>query len=502
MRDSGVGGAQRFCTLVSLGVACAVLACSRVSTVNEGRGEAGGVGGGAGSGGTANSGGANQGGSAGSGSGSGGGSAAGGSSGNGNGGDAGGGNAGTSAGAASNGGSSGSGGSSGTAGTSGALPSAEWYRQFGSAGDDAVLGIGRAPNGDVMVLGYVAGALPGQVWYGQTDPFLRRYDSEGNEIWTRQWGTSDLEGPTALAVDRQGDLYVAARLSGATTIQKYNADGSKSWTGDMGGNLNNTLNRPTIDASNNLYVVGKTGGNLGGHTQIGRLDAFIWKYSPLGDDLWIEQFGTPEEDEIRDIEVETDGAIYVAGITRGQFPGETKVGTEPNAFVRKYNGSGGVVWTHQFGGTAQAHTKCVAADGQGGLYVGGHIPGALSGESQIGAQDAFVRRYDASGGVMWTLQFGTATNDYLQDCSLDQDGNLRAVGRSGNSSASAVPAVVWNVSANGSILDTRLIGDAAGEALALALLPGWLFVGGRTSDTLPGQSASGGYDAFVAALVE
>ena len=57
----------------------------------------------------------------------------------------------------------------------------EWIRQFGTSGSDSVLGV--ASDGiSVYVVGYTRGTFPGQVKTGTSDAFVRKYDSDGNEV--------------------------------------------------------------------------------------------------------------------------------------------------------------------------------------------------------------------------------------------------------------------------------------------------------------------------------
>ena len=65
-----------------------------------------------------------------------------------------------------------------------------WTRQFGTALEDRATGVGLSPDGTALFVGgMTAGALPGQVNFGGFDGFVRRYDLDGNLIWTRQYGT-------------------------------------------------------------------------------------------------------------------------------------------------------------------------------------------------------------------------------------------------------------------------------------------------------------------------
>src|SRR5688572_7467960 len=73
-----------------------------------------------------------------------------------------------------------------------------WTRQFGSSRHDQAFGAAIDPSG-VYVVGETQGILPDQTSPGCVVPptcedvFLRKYDRDGNEIWTRQFGTPDVD---------------------------------------------------------------------------------------------------------------------------------------------------------------------------------------------------------------------------------------------------------------------------------------------------------------------
>ena len=66
----------------------------------------------------------------------------------------------------------------------------EWIHQFGGVGasDEMAEGVA-ASDGYVYVAGHTSGVLAGQMSAGAQDGFLRKYDSAGNALWTRQFGT-------------------------------------------------------------------------------------------------------------------------------------------------------------------------------------------------------------------------------------------------------------------------------------------------------------------------
>src|SRR5205823_11723914 len=114
---------------------------------------------------------------------------------------------------------------------------------------------------------------------------------------------------------------------------------------------------------------------------------------------WTQQFGSPAFDAANGVALDGTGA-YVVGHTLGALPGEQSSGG-PDAFVRKYDLSGNVLWTHQFGTAAFDLGIELAADGTG-VYVTGWTLGALPGQSNSGRVDTFVRRYDTDGNELWT----------------------------------------------------------------------------------------------------
>src|SRR5262249_33224576 len=154
-----------------------------------------------------------------------------------------------------------------------------WTRQFGTDDVDVAYGVAVDASG-VYVVGQTFGTLPGQASAGGFDAFVRKYDAAGDELWTSQFGSSG----------RDGAYGVAAGASGG-------------------------------------YVVGDTGGTLPGQASAGGFDAFVRKYDAAGNDLWTRQFGTDGSDGASGVAVDGSG-VYVAGATGGTFPSQTGAGDD------------------------------------------------------------------------------------------------------------------------------------------------------------------------------
>jgi len=65
----------------------------------------------------------------------------------------------------------------------------------------------------VYVSGYAVGALPGQTNAGGGDAFLRKYDVNGNEVWTRQFGAQANANLEVLPVPVPWAIYAGVAAS-------------------------------------------------------------------------------------------------------------------------------------------------------------------------------------------------------------------------------------------------------------------------------------------------
>src|SRR5262249_28076768 len=143
-------------------------------------------------------------------------------------------------------------------------------------------------------------------------------------------------------------------------------------------------------------------------TSAGAKDAFLRKYDASGALIWTRQFGTSGVDYVYNIAANSSG-IFVVGYTDGTFAGETAAGGG-DAFIRMYDTNGNVLWTRQYGSSAYDAAFNAVADANG-VYIGGETIGTLPGQSSAGYIDGWFRRYDNSGNAGVTRQFGSAGHD-------------------------------------------------------------------------------------------
>jgi len=235
-----------------------------------------------------------------------------------------------------------------------------WIDQFGSDGTDLATGV-VAASSDVFVAGFTDGVLPAETNAGSVDAFLRRLDSQGNEVWHVQFGTSGDEGAVGVAMD-----------------------------------------------STEVYVAGSIDGSFPGEAKVGSLDGFLAKYGFDGSRMWITQFGTRQWDVARSLVADGSG-VYVLGYTEGVFPGEVKLGTS-DLFLTRFKANGEQDWITQFGSRGTDSPEASAL-GPSGILVAGETYGRLPGQRPRGAGDVVVATVDLDGVVSWVRLFGTRKVD-------------------------------------------------------------------------------------------
>ena len=401
-----------------------------------------------------------------------------------------------------------------------------WTRQFGSPGQDLISDVVLDASG-LYLAGGAIGALPGQTYAGGYgwDAFVRKYDVGGNEVWTRQFGTPETDAITNVALDSSG-LYVAGITFSVLPGQmhaggedafarKYDVEGNELWTRQFGTSDTDDVRSVALDASG-IYVAGLTYGDLPGQTNAGQWDVFVRKYDRSGNEVWTQQFGTSETDLIGNADnlaMDASG-IYVAGYTYGEFPRHASSGLA-DAFVTKYDSRGRELWTQQFGSSENDFTFSIALDASG-VYVAGYTLGTLPGQTSAGASDVFVRKYDSRGRELWTRQFGSSDDDGVSGFPVYSSSPLVAVDPSGvyvsgltlgtfpgQTSAGGFDVFVRNYDSSGSEVWTRQFGTPEGDDIeSVALDASGVYVAGSTYGTFPGQMSAGGLDAFVAKLAQ
>ena len=383
----------------------------------------------------------------------------------------------------------------------------QWARQFGSVEHDRARGVANYAT-DAYVAGWAAEALLGQQHIGGQDAFVSKYDRDGTLLWTRQFGTTldDVgygvaasSSGTFVAGDTKGSLGSDSNGNQDAFVRMYSPSGQHQWTRQWGTAWTESARGVAADDSG-VYVVGFEFGAAPGLPLVDQ-NAFIRKYDGSGNLLWAHAFGANGDPGAFDIAygVTVQGAsVYVVGSTWGVFPGQVNEGVA-DIFLRKYDTNGNYQWTTQLGSSFSDYGYATAAD-ISGVYIAGATLGTLPSQTSLGQNDAFVMKYDHNGVLLWIDQFGTSTSDQANGVAADGDNPL-VVGQTngmlpGETKVGGTDAFIRKYDADGNVLWTVQYGTTAWDSAFGVSLP-MMYVAGATGGTRPGQTSAGLDDAFL-----
>lgn len=225
-----------------------------------------------------------------------------------------------------------------------------WLKHIGSKADDVAYDIAVDSFGHAYVGGYTRGRIStDSTDRGSKQIWVMKLDDDGEQIWLREFGAGGRDDEArALATDNQGNVFVTGmtylekpndnQLKRNIFITKIRASGSIQWSRFIGSEETDIAYGIATDPMGNIFVTGYTQGEVEEGKEQGEADILIAKYNTLGEELWVAQLGTNQEEKGEAISIDSFGNIYVAGFTSGRLDPGQKFGTGVDAWVTKFLG--------------------------------------------------------------------------------------------------------------------------------------------------------------------
>lgn len=257
----------------------------------------------------------------------------------------------------------------------------------------------------------------------------------------------------------------------------------------------------TAAANGQVYIAGQVVGAIPGQRSFGSSDSFVAAYTADGAPLWTVEFGAVTQDFVNGVAADATG-VYIAGLTNSKLSkSQTEFGST-DAYVAKYDLNGKQLWLHQFGGTGVDRLQAAASDGTF-LYVAGYTTDALYGNTNVGGQDCFVQKWDQSGNLLWTTEFGSSGTDRAYGIAVNSTG-VFITGRTDGAfpgwvSFGGLDAFVAELDFNGNMVWLTQFGTSADErGWGIGVDANAVYVTGRTEGAFPNQAYLGDDDAYFA----
>ena len=255
-------------------------------------------------------------------------------------------------------------------------------------------------------------------------------------MWaTRSGSLRASQSLTALAVDADGNVYAAGRVTRRNRDSdylaiKYDPAGNPLWTAVRDWSAHDEAHYLAVDAAGNLYLTGEVVRAFDGVETIAHQDTMTAKYSSDGQELWSTSFdgGEGRNDLAAALRLDPEGNIYVGGTS---LPLAADDGDLPAAefFTTQYDPDGNPLWTARYkelsgvGGAAQSLTL----DRAGNAYVLG-----FGRATDHRKPELILVKYDRQGRELWVARhegLGTAGATGLV---ADDAGSLWVAGSTGD----------------------------------------------------------------------
>ena len=376
--------------------------------------------------------------------------------------------------------------------------------------------------GNVYVVGFTQGALNGSPLIGTRDAFLAKYAPSGGLTWLKHLGiAAHSTTGQAISIDRGGNIYISGFTDGGLNgntlsgyedyfVARYAADGTLVWVKQAGppGATSNAAG-VTTDSAGDIYLAGNTTGDLNGNLQTGTYDYFVARYDANGNLVWLKQLGSPGVQSFAsNAKVDSSGNVFVAGTARGGLAGNTQSGNF-DYLLAKYDSAGNLLWLKQSGVASQITTGlAVVLDSSGNPIMTGITTAGLHGNSQNGANDYYITKYDTNGTLIWLEQVGVASKDTgPMSVTLDSADNVLVTGYTngslaGNTLTGQYDAFIAKHDTNGNLTWLKQLGTStnvltAGNSVAVDWADN-IFITGYTEGSLPGNTVAGTRDYWLA----
>ena len=375
-------------------------------------------------------------------------------------------------------------------------PVLEWGTYYGGRGADAFNFVTCDRQGNVYIAGntdasnmVTTGGYQTTFGGGNNDAFLAKLNPAGQMIWATYYGGASADEGWGVSVDSSGNVYLlvgATQSTGLATsgsrqdtlggsvdalLVKFDNTGQRQWATYYGGEALDRGYDVACDRSGNIIITGSTrsitgiatpGAYQATHTNNSGEDLFIAKFDGTGGLVWSTYYGGSVANGVQvpsGIAADMHGNILITGnvissygfATPGShqplFGGGSSI-TPTDAFVVKFDGSGGLAWATYYGGSGDEDGESVAVDEMGNVYLAGittsqdstviATPGGFHPVSG-GGQDVFLVKFDSTGHRLWGTYYGGTEDEYNVAIALNAFGNIYLSGQTTSTSDIATP---------------------------------------------------------------
>ena len=303
---------------------------------------------------------------------------------------------------------------------------------------------------------------------GDRDGLIIKSDKNGNILWSKNIGGPNLDWIYNAATDANGNIYVCgkfgdlAKFDGTNPLRtnstidldgfvaKYDKDGNFIWVKTINGTSQEIIEAIAVDVNGNIYLAGYTGGMadmdpgaaIVSLTSLKFGDGFLIKLDDNGKYLWHVQLGSnTSNDQATNVIVDKIGNPIVIGFFSGIMDLDPSsdvrnlvaTSTDDNGYICKYTNGGKLISGILIGSTGSCNIREASVDINNNITICGRFSGTCSFNgskllSSNGGVDGFAATIDALGNPIKSFKIGGSNFDIITSIFVDNAGNYFITG--------------------------------------------------------------------------
>jgi len=320
-----------------------------------------------------------------------------------------------------------------------------WTRTFGGSLADCGYSVQQTFDGGYMVAGYTK-----SFGAGMADVYLVKTDAGGDSLWSRTYGGDSNDFGYSAQQTTEGGYVIAGWTFSEQNyadfyMVKTDANGDSLWIRTYGGS--------DVDYGESVQQTTDGGYVVAGYTMsfgAGREDFYLVKTDSNGDTLWTRTYGGEEWEEPYSVRQTSDGGYIIAGWTY-------KLG-HSDVYLVKTDADGDTLWTRTYGGNSDDEAYAVQQTSDGGYIVAGETE-----SFGAGYRDVYLLKTDANGDTLWARTYGGSEGDYSYSVHEASEGGYIIAGSTGSFGAALQDVYLLRTDAGGDTLWTRTYGGSGSD---------------------------------------
>lgn len=335
------------------------------------------------------------------------------------------------------------------------------------------------------------GVLPGA---GSQDWYLVKFSPTGEYLWGKTWGGTQSEYGRAMVIDGQDRIWLGGSHSGTfdlgggplaavtqndLVLARFDSDGNHLFSAQFGTTGFSWLTNLSLGAGDAIALSGYSTGTVdlgaGPLVNNGGEDLLVAVINTNGSTRWSQMIGGVDDDRAYQMSLDSDGIGYVSG----EFSGAGNFGVstpasagDTDAYLLKVaSSSGSPVWVNTFGDSSNDRGWRVGVDELERITIAGHFEGTvdlggapLTGPSAYRA--VFLGQFDADGSHRWSQAFSDSATDLSPgDLAVNAGGDMMLVGGCYGTVSFGGPPLFGNNSPSGYLVRFDAVGNRIWDGL-------------------------------------